>query len=215
MGILQKCDFAEWLGFEIFRSSPFRSIKGKIVISQASARFWSNPHVTPHPSKYSRPLGVLVVDDEETVRRLLGKGMLAHGFTVWLASNSLAAVELFRTHHDAIDVVLLDVRMPVRDGPETLAALRELDPDIRFCFMSGDTGKYTEENLIALGALAVFCKPFRLNELARQLKWIAPTPIDYFDAFQENRWEDDGGRGRVILQRSAESELNYNHSPNS
>lgn len=201
MGILPIRHFGEWLGFEIFRSSPFRSIGGKLVITQASAGFWSKPHVTPHPSRYSRPPGVLVVDDEESVRRLLGKGMLAHGFTVWLASNSLAAVELYRTHHDAIDVVLLDVRMPVRDGPETLAALRELDPDIRCCFMSGDTGKYTEEKLIALGALAVFCKPFRLNELARRLMWIAPTPIDYFDAIQENRWEDDGGRGRVLPQR--------------
>jgi CheY-like chemotaxis protein len=156
--------------------------------------------VISYPSKDSRPLGVLVVDDEESVRRILGLGMLAHGFTVWLAANSLAAVELYRTHHNAIDVVLLDVRMPVRDGPETLAALREFDPQVRFCFMSGDMGKYSEEHLIALGAMALFCKPLRLSELAQKLIGIAPTPMDRPDAFQINRWEDDGGRGSILSQ---------------
>jgi CheY-like chemotaxis protein len=130
-----------------------------------------------------RPLGVLVVDDDEAVRRILRLGMLAHGFTVWLAANSLAAVELYRTNHDAIDVVLLDVRMPVHDGPETLSALREIDAQVRFCFMSGDLGKYTEQNLTALGATALFCKPLRLSELAQKLIGIAARPIDNPDAF--------------------------------
>jgi CheY-like chemotaxis protein len=116
--------------------------------------------------------------------------MQTHGFAVWVAENSLAAVELYRRHHDAIDVVLLDVRMPIRDGPETLAALRELDPYICFYFMSGDLGKYSKENLLALGAVDLFCKPLRLRELAREFKRIA-TPTD---RFYENRWEDDGGR---------------------
>jgi DNA-binding response OmpR family regulator len=83
---------------------------------------------------------------------------------------------LYLGHHDAIDVVLLDVRMPDQDGPETLAALRELDPQVTCCFMSGDTGEYTEENLLDLGVVAVFQKPFRMSELARQLMEIA-TPI--------------------------------------
>lgn len=103
--------------------------------------------------------------------------MRAQGFAVWLAADALTAVELYRGHHDAIDVVLLDVRMPNRDGPETLAALRELDPYVRFCFMSGDMGKYTEENLLDLGAVAVFQKPLRLSELARQLMEIT-APIE-------------------------------------
>jgi len=67
--------------------------------------------------------------------------------------------------------------MPNRDGPETLAALQELDPYVRFCFMSGDMGKYTEENLLELGAVAVFQKPLRLSELTRQLMEIA-APIE-------------------------------------
>ena len=59
--------------------------------------------------------------------------------------------------------------MPGRDGVSTLAALRELDPQIRACFMTGDAGRYTEQNLLDLGALTVFRKPFCLGELAAQL----------------------------------------------
>jgi CheY-like chemotaxis protein len=139
--------------------------------------------VAPHPSDGTRPLGILIVDDEDPVRRILGLGLRAQGFTVWLAADTLNAVELYCRHHDVIDVVLLDVRMPGRDGPDTLATLRELDSRITCCFMSGDTGKYTEENLLDLGAVAVFRKPFRLKELARQLREIA-GPIRSADAFQ-------------------------------
>jgi two-component system OmpR family response regulator len=130
----------------------------------------------PPPSERTRPIGVLILDDEESVRRVLALGLRRHGFVVWLAANSVEALELYVRHSDAIDVVLSDVCMPVRDGPETLAALRELDPHICFYFMSGDMGKYTEENLLALGAIAVFCKPLRLRELAREfMRMAAPN----------------------------------------
>jgi len=101
---------------------------------------------------------------------MLDLGMRAHGFAVWLAASCSAAVELYRGNHNAIDVVLLDVRMPAQDGPETFAALREHDPHVCVCFMTGDTGNYIDENLLALGAVAVFKKPFRITELARELK---------------------------------------------
>ena len=138
------------------------------------------------PSPGARPIGILVVDDQEPVLRMLDLGMRAHGFAVWLAANCSAAVELYRGNHNAIDVVLLDVRMPVQDGPETFAALREHDPHVCVCFMTGDTGNYIDENLLALGAVAVFKKPFRITELARELKRIDAS-LASTDSFQETR----------------------------
>ena len=144
-----------------------------------------------------RPRAILVVDDEEAILRVLSLGMQAHGFAVLLASDAPTAIELYRRNRDAIDMVLLDVRMPNGDGPETLTALREVDPYIPCCFMSGDTGKYTEEGLLKRGAMAVFRKPLRLSELARQLKELVGRPARP-DAVQECRWEDDGGRGKDL-----------------
>lgn len=133
------------------------------------------PAVTPVAPAKRRP-GVLVVDDEEGIRRVLQVGLRSYGLTVWVAADGHEAAEVYRSFRDAIDIILLDVRMPGRDGPQTLLALRELDPDARACFMSGFAGQYSDQNLLDRGALAVFKKPLRLGELARRLLALIPSP---------------------------------------
>jgi CheY-like chemotaxis protein len=117
---------------------------------------------------------------------------LRAGFAAWLASSGRE--DLYQAHRTAIEVVLLDVRMPVWDGPAALAALRALDPDVRCCFVSGDMGPYTAEYLRGLGATALFQRPFRLDEPLDQLAGLA-APVGTRDGSYEERWEDDGGQG--------------------
>lgn len=109
----------------------------------------SVPYMTLQPQAMPAPRnpGVLVVDDTAGVLGVVGAAMRHHGFDVWLAADGVEAVEVFQAHRDGIDVVLLDVRMPGRDGPQTLAVLRGLSPDLRCCFMSGDLGGYTASDL--------------------------------------------------------------------
>jgi CheY-like chemotaxis protein len=102
-----------------------------------------------------RKYGILVVDDEPGVRGVLNIAMRQQGFAMWVATNGQEALDLYWRHHKTIDVVLMDVRMPGLDGPQTLAALQQLNPQIRCCFMSGDLGCYTAERLQNLGAAAV------------------------------------------------------------
>jgi CheY-like chemotaxis protein len=119
-------------------------------------------------------LQILVVDDEPLIRETLGFALAHHGFAVRLAAGGREAVEVFRQHHGAIAVVLLDVRMPGLDGPQTLAELRAIDPRVRCCFMSGHTGDYSAAELLARGAAHVFPKPFPdLAGLARALAKVA------------------------------------------
>jgi CheY-like chemotaxis protein len=114
--------------------------------------------------------GVLVADDDPTVRRVLEAWLSREGFAVWLAEDGAEAVGLYREHREVIDVVLLDVRMPGLNGPQTLEVLRALDPQLKSCFMSGHAGGFTEEELRALGAAHLFAKPFRLDELTEALR---------------------------------------------
>ena len=107
---------------------------------------------TSAPVAKQRQRGILVVDDDATVRTMLDIGLRHHGFAVWLAAGGQEAVEVFRRHGQAIDIVLLDVRMPGLDGPQTLAALQQIDPRVRCCFMSGESGGYNSETLLTLGA---------------------------------------------------------------
>jgi CheY-like chemotaxis protein len=120
-----------------------------------------------------RQVGVLVVDDQDYLRYTIERTLHAAGFLVWLAESGREAVDLYRRHAAAIDVVVLDVRMPGMDGPQTLAALRELDPHVRCCFLSGDFGCYTEARLREMGAGAVLYKPTQLEKITRAVRLLA------------------------------------------
>jgi CheY-like chemotaxis protein len=108
-----------------------------------------------------------VVDDEAAVRSFLDVGLRHYGFDVRLAADGQEAVKQYQQQGSELDLVLLDVRMPGLDGPQTLAALRQLNAELRCCFMTGQAGLYSEDELLNLGAIRVFHKPFQLAEMAR------------------------------------------------
>ncbi len=120
-----------------------------------------------------RQYGILVVDDDAAVRDLLDFALRHQGFAVWLAATGQEALEQYRRYGATIDVALLDVLMPGLDGPQTLAALQALNPQVRCCFMTGDLGLYNEGELRTMGAAVVFYKPFRLAEVAQVLRGLA------------------------------------------
>jgi two-component system OmpR family response regulator len=107
---------------------------------------------------------------------MLGLALRHYGFAVWQAGTGEEAVRLYLQHRDAIDVALLDVQMAEgMDGPQTLVALHGLAPSLPVVFMSGNTGAYSAEELLARGACHVLGKPFRsLDELVRALWQLAP-----------------------------------------
>jgi len=108
---------------------------------------------------------ILVVDDNSSIRAMLDMALTHHGFDVLLASSGEEAISLYRQHRSAISLVLLDVQMPVLDGPSTLAALQACDPRVRCCFMSGNTGPTT------LAGHYLLPKPFpSLNLVASTLR---------------------------------------------
>jgi CheY-like chemotaxis protein len=116
---------------------------------------------------------VLIVEDDEAVREMVRAALTGLGFPVQLASSGALAIEIFR--QGQTDVVLLDVRMPIMDGPRTLLALRQSGLPVRCCFMSGHADSYTREQLMGLGATHILAKPFRLEDLRQAI-------LDAYDA---------------------------------
>src|SRR5262249_45257464 len=104
---------------------------------------------------------------------LLAAWLRREGFEVWPERQGRQAVELYQRQRQAIVAVLLDVRMPGMDGPQTLAALRQLDPSVRCCFLTGDPAPYTEDGLLQMGAVRVFRKPFAFPEILATLNELA------------------------------------------
>jgi CheY-like chemotaxis protein len=118
--------------------------------------------------KLDRP-AVLVIDDEPLVRRLVEETLTREGFDVHGVPDGPAALALYPSLQGSIALVLLDIEMPLMDGPTTLAALRQIDPKVRCCFISGYSG-YSAEQLAAMAAIGLIEKPFQLQTLPDTVK---------------------------------------------
>jgi signal transduction histidine kinase/ActR/RegA family two-component response regulator len=111
---------------------------------------------------------VLIVDDEEQMR-LMAQETLEHaGYKTLLATNGAEAVRLYARHRDIIDLVVLDLVMPIMNGTDTLQALRTFDSKAKVLIMTGYTSEQHRE-LIAQGAMAIMMKPFKQSLLCQQV----------------------------------------------
>jgi DNA-binding NtrC family response regulator len=120
---------------------------------------------TMFPSPDARP-AVLVVDDDDGVRSFMAGALRLAGFDVCEAANGRAACRAVAERGGTIGLAVLDIQMPELDGPGTLAALRTLCPGLPCVFVTGFSGNYTEEDLLAGGAAEIISKPFRPSRLA-------------------------------------------------
>lgn len=116
----------------------------------------------------ARRPGLLVVDDNADALALMGVLLPGLGFAVWLAGGGREALQVYSHHGHEIDLVLLDVLMPELDGPQTLEALRAVNPQLRHLYMSG----YTDGRL---GGCQVIQKPFRFDELGEAVRLALAT----------------------------------------
>ena len=88
--------------------------------------------------------GVLLAEDEETIRRLVGEVLARSGYKVFAASNGDEALRLLEEHGAEIDLLLTDVVMPGMSGPDLARAALELKPSLRILFTSGYTSEPDE-----------------------------------------------------------------------
>ncbi len=108
---------------------------------------------------------VLVVDDQELVRRSLGRLLSSQGHHVLYAADGLDAVERYRDTDPRPDVVLMDLDMPRMSGDEALVRIRELDAHANVVLISGFFEEGRRAHLLAQGALDLLGKPVDLTQL--------------------------------------------------
>lgn len=114
---------------------------------------------------------VIVVDDDETVRRVLQLSLTRAGFRVVVAEHGLHALALFDAEPEgAVDLVLTDVVMPEMDGVVLAERLLARRPPPRLMFMSGYVHDPDRLDRV-LGRPAPFMsKPFDVDELAARIR---------------------------------------------
>jgi len=115
---------------------------------------------------------VLLVEDEEGVRRAVHSTLERSGYHVLVAASGPEALEIARSHHGPIDLLISDVVMPHMNGRELAKALVAERPQIAVIFISGYPGD-TLQSKGALAAEAVFLpKPFTPLALSTKVREI-------------------------------------------
>jgi len=112
---------------------------------------------------------VLLVEDEESVRRFAARALRRQGYLVLEAGNGLEALQAKAGHDGVVDLVVSDIVMPEMDGPTLLKELRKTNPDLKIIFMSG----YADDALSSLDSgeeFAFLSKPFQLADLVTAVK---------------------------------------------
>lgn len=109
---------------------------------------------------------ILIVDDEPVVR-MTAKLMLEKlGYTVLEAENGREGIEMYERHQQTVQLVLLDMLMPVMDGTECFQRLKELDPEVKVVISSGFTRDADLHLLKEQGLCDFVRKPLNMAELS-------------------------------------------------
>jgi signal transduction histidine kinase/ActR/RegA family two-component response regulator len=113
---------------------------------------------------------ILLVEDDDAVRRMTRRFLEIRGYTVIEAMSAANAIQFVESHDETIDLVLTDVVMPGMKGRELIERLAKLRPTLKVLYMSA----HTEDDAINIGILspgtAFIGKPFSPDELASKVR---------------------------------------------
>jgi len=112
---------------------------------------------------------VLVVEDNKT-NQFIAKSILEQsGFQVVLANNGQEGLNYYRERKNEIDLILMDLHMPVLNGYEASIYIREFDPDVPIVAMTADAISGVEEDCKNVGIDQYISKPFDPEKLVETL----------------------------------------------
>jgi two-component system cell cycle sensor histidine kinase/response regulator CckA len=121
---------------------------------------------------------ILLVEDEEPVRRLVARILQTCGYGVIEAPNGEEALRQYQQRQGPIHLMLTDVIMPLTGGPDLAQQLSILDPEVKVLYMSG----YTDNAIVHDGVLdpgvAYIQKPFTPAALAQKVRQVLDAPSE-------------------------------------
>jgi signal transduction histidine kinase/ActR/RegA family two-component response regulator len=110
---------------------------------------------------------VLAVDDESTILALARDVLELNGHQVLTARNGEEALRIYRERHAHIDLVVLDLTMPVMGGLECFRRMRAVNPLVRVVISSGFSSESSAGEVMAEGAIDYLAKPYDIQALAK------------------------------------------------
>jgi len=119
---------------------------------------------------------VLVVEDDEAVRRLVKRVLRERGYQVLEACDGIEAMRLCESHPASIDVVLTDVVMPGMTGGDVSRAIARVRPAAKVLYMSGHAEDVVARQVLAAARAPFLPKPFTPELLVRAMDDLLAPP---------------------------------------
>ena len=128
-----------------------------------------SPAIAAAPEKIEPIRGngrILVVDDEEVVRRLIDDLLTDLGYEVVTVDDGVEAVEYYKKFSKEIDLAIIDMIMPRMGGHECFRAFKEIDPKVRAILITGYSRDGAAQEILDEGMLGFAQKPFQGGQLS-------------------------------------------------
>ena len=107
---------------------------------------------------------ILIVDDDQSLQRLYGLILKEADFEIiGTAINGKDAIEKYINLEEKIDLILMDHRMPIKNGLDAMAEILKINKKEKIIFASADIS--IKQKAISLGAVAFLDKPFKMQQL--------------------------------------------------
>jgi len=132
----------------------------------------------PMEKPTSAPLSqatILVVDDEPMVLEMAHSALMQMGYEVLTARDGLEAVEIYRSKHSGIDLVVMDLTMPRMDGREAFEEMQKIQPGIRVILSSGFSEQESVPQILGKGLAGFLQKPYTIKDLRRMVQDSLPS----------------------------------------
>lgn len=119
---------------------------------------------------------ILVIDDQPTVRRMAHRLLSEWGFRVFEAESGEEAMEVLETSRSGIQLVIVDVVMPLADGVQTTSMIRERWPGQRTLYMSAHPAEVLMQYGLTKLDAPFLAKPFTRDELLTKVSEALAQP---------------------------------------
>jgi PAS domain S-box-containing protein len=157
-------------------SEPGKGTTFKIYLPQVDAPVEDVGKPVPAAVGRGGAETILVVEDDDQLRRLAHRALAGQGYIVLEAERGSTALDISRRHKARIDLLLTDVVMPDTNGRQLADALRSERPGLRVLFMSGyPDGAIAHHGMLDHG-VAYLAKPFTTEAVSRKVREVLDAP---------------------------------------
>jgi CheY-like chemotaxis protein len=132
---------------------------------------------------------ILLVDDEKMIVEIATLILEGLGYQVTSRLNSVEALELFRTNHDAFDLVITDLSMPQLTGDQLAREMVAINPAIPIIICSGFGERVKLEQAKAIGVREILMKPITIAEISHKVRLVLDAS---FSGLEDKEASPDG-----------------------